>query len=209
MGDVARKLEGRFTWADYRTWPDDERWEIIGGEAYAMSPSPTVRHQRIQLDLAVALMPHFRKKPCQVFVAPLDVKLSDEDVVQPDILIVCAPSQLTRTHVEGAPTLVVEIVSDHSAAHDRVRKCRLYARAGVREYWIVTPHPSMVEVLSLDGTSYRLAGSYEKKDMLKSPAFPELALKLDEVFTFTLEPGEEPPALREPPGPYRAAVPKS
>ena len=204
MGDVARKLEGRFTWADYRTWPDDERWEIIGGEAFAMSPGPTIRHQEIQANLMTSLGLHFRARPCKVFGSPTDVRLSDEDVVQPDILIVCETSQLTRTHVEGAPTLVVEIVSDHSAAHDRIRKCRLYARAGVREYWIVTPHPSMVEVLSLDGGSYRLAGSYEKKDVLTSPAFPELALKLDEIFTFPLEPGEEPPVVREPPGRYRA-----
>ena len=204
MGDAARKLEGRFTWANYRTWPHDERWELIGGEAYGMSPSPTVRHQRIQRDLVSSLLPHFRKGPCEVLAAPLDVKLSDEDVVQPDVLVVCEKSQIQRTHVEGAPALVVEIVSDHSAAHDRVRKCRLYARAGVREYWIVTPHPSMVEVLSLDGGSYRLAGSYEKKDVLTSPAFPELALKLDEIFTFPLEPGEEPPVVREPPGRYRA-----
>lgn len=203
MGDAARKLEGRFTWADYRTWPADERWELIGGEAYGMSPSPTARHQRIQLDLAAALLPHFRKGPCQVFTAPLDVRLSDEDVVQPDVFVVCDSRQIQRTHVEGAPTLVIEIVLEHSAAHDRVRKCRLYARAGVREYWIVTPHPSSVEVLHLDGDTYRLAGAYEKRDTLTSPSFPGLALKLEDVFTFPLEPGEEP-VVREPPAKYRA-----
>jgi Uma2 family endonuclease len=202
MASPAHRLSERFTWSDYRTWPDDERWEIIGGEAFAMSPSPTTRHQIISREVAAALHGFFKGKLCQFFSAPMDVKLSDEDVVQPDLLVVCDPKQILRTHIEGPPTLVVEILSPDSTAHDRIRKSALYARAGVREYWIITPHPSVVEVLSLDERGYLLHKAFGKDDTLTSPAFPDLQLKLGDIFTFPLEPGEEPPAVREPPARY-------
>lgn len=201
MGEPAYKLKDRFTWADYLAWPDDERWEIIAGEAYAMAP-PMTRHQRIHRDLMAALIPLFRKGPCEVFGAPTGVRLSDEDAVEPDILVVCDPKQIKPTHVEGPPKLVVEILSPGSIAHDRIRKSRLYARAGVQEYWIVTPHPAVVEVLSLDGGTYRLAHAFGKEDTLKSPAFPDVSIPLADVFTFPLEPGDEVPVVREPPARY-------
>ena len=163
-----------------------------------MSPGPLARHQRIQGDLLSALIQRFRKHPCQVFGAPLDVRLSEEDVVQPDVLIVCDPKQIQSTHIEGPPRLAVEILSDSSLLHDRVRKSRLYARSVVAEYWIVTPFPSIVEVFTLEAGGYRLSGAFEKSEALVSPAFPDLALPLEDVFMFSLEPGEEPPAVREP-----------
>lgn len=202
MGEPASRHEDRFTWTNYRTWPDDERWEIVGGEAFMMT-APSTRHQRIQADLMAAMIPLFRKGPCQVFGSPTDVKLSEEDVVQPDILVVCDAKQITATHIEGPPKLVVEILSPRSTGLDRIRKSRLYARSGVQEYWIVTPHPAVVEVFSLDGGSYRLV-SYGKSDTLRSRAFPELSIPLAEVFTFPLEPGDEVPIVREPPGRYRS-----
>lgn len=205
MASPAHRPAQRFTWADYRTWPADERWELIGGLAYGMSPSPATRHQRILRELVAALTPLFRRGPCEMFPAPMDVKLSDEDVVQPDLLVVCDPKQITRTHIEGPPSLVVEILSPDSTAHDRIRKSALYAAAGVAEYWIVTPWPSVVEVLSLDGRGYRLHRAFGKQDTLTSPAFPELRLKLADIFSFPLEPGEKPPAVREPP-PMRYAA---
>ena len=171
-----------------------------------MSPGPTSRHQMISSELHGALHSYFKGKSCRLFPAPMDVKLSDEDVVQPDLLVVCDPKQIARTHIEGAPALVVEILSEGSAAHDRIRKSALYARAGVKEYWIVTPHPAIVEVLALDGRGYRLHGAYGKMDTLTSATFPDLRLPLAEVFTFPLEPGEEPPAVREPPSRYAAAT---
>ena len=206
MALPAQKPGRRFTWADYRMWPDDERWEIIDGEAYGMSPSPTSRHQRILRELALGLGVFLRKGSCELLLSPMDVKLSDEDVVQPDLLVVCDPKQILRTHVEGAPSLVVEILSPDSTAHDRIRKSALYAAAGVAEYWIVTPWPHVVEVLSLDGRGYRLHRAFGKDDTLTSPTFPGLELALADVFDFPLEPGEEPPVVREPPSPRYAAA---
>lgn len=192
----------RYTWQDYRSWPEDERWEIIDGEAFAMSPSPTVRHQSILLELAQQLAPHFRGKPCTLFLAPLDIKFDDENCVEPDLFVVCNPRQIKRTHVEGAPRLVVEIISDSSVMRDRVRKMRLYARFGVKEVWLVTPWPSIVEVFVLSGKTYRLAGAFRKEDACASPTFPDLRLDLARVFDFPPEPGDAVEVVKEPPAAY-------
>ena len=151
------------------------------------------------MNLAEPVRRHFRGKPCKPYVSPIDVKLSDSDIVQPDLLVVCDAAQIKRTHIEGQPALVVEILSPASTAHDRLRKTRLYEQAGVKEYWIVTPFPSLLEVFVLDGRSYRLHGVFGKEDALRSPSFPGLELALDQVFDFPLEPDEQPPAVREPP----------
>ena len=206
-GSTARQ-HGRYTWSDYCSWDDGQRWEIIGGDAYLMSPSPTSRHQDIVRELFLQMGSHFKGRSCRVYSAPLDVVLSDEDVVQPDILVVCEPGQIKRTHIQGAPALAVEIVSEHSARTDRMLKLQLYARAGVREYWIVTPWPSLVEVLLLQDGKYQVYGVYGKDNVLVSPSFPELKVDLKDVFNFPLEPGEEPPVVREPPAPvYRTTRP--
>ena len=201
MNNTATALK-RYTWDDYRTWPDNERWEVIGGEAYGMSPSPTARHQAIQLRLSVGLQAFFRGKKCQVYPAPLDVKLSQTDIVQPDIFVVCNPNQVKTTHIEGAPALVIEILSESSERHDRGIKMRLYAAHGVREVWLVKPYPSMVEVYRLDGHSYRLVATYVPPGKLSSPGFPKLKLKLKDVFDFPLKPDEKAAAkVREGPPP--------
>lgn len=183
-------------------WPDDERWEIVAGEAYAMSPAPTPRHQQIVTTLTHALVAYFAGKACRALVAPVDVKLDAENVVQPDIVVVCRPEQIQRTHIDGAPTLVVEVLSPSSILHDRAVKLPLYARHGVREVWLVTPCPHCVEIFLLDGSSYRLAQVLRRLDILRSPTFPELVVELTPVFDFPLDPGEEPLAVREPPGHY-------
>jgi len=196
----------RHTWTEYQTWSDDQRWEIIGGTAYMMSPAPTWRHQGIIGELLRQMQPFFHGKKCQIGLSPLDVRLSEEDVVQPDLLVICDPNQIKRTHVEGAPTLVIEILSPSSASRDRLLKLNLYARAGVKEYWIVTPYPSLVEVFVLEGGRYVVHHVFGNEDTLTSPTFLELKISLAEVFNFPLEPGEEPPIVAEPPAPqYRAA----
>ena len=190
MSNTATALR-TYTWDDYRAWPDDERWEIIGGEAYAMSPAPSVRHQHIQIRLAVALFTFLRRKTCRVYTAPIDVKLSDMNVVQPDVVVICRPEQIKPTHIEGAPSLVVEILSDSTEQRDRGIKMRLYALHGVPEVWLARASPALIEVYRLDGESYRLAATYVPPDTLKSPGFPKLRLRLREVFDFPLEPAEK------------------
>lgn len=195
MSEAAHKLG--YTWDDYQRWEDGKRWEVIGGEAFAMTPAPSTRHQGITGELHRQLANHFKGKPCRAFVSPIDVKLSEEDMVQPDVIVVCDRSQITRTHIEGAPTLVIEVLSESTALYDRGRKMALYARSGVKEVWLVTPYPSVLEVFVLAEGGYRLQAVYGKDDTLVSPAFPELNLVLAAVFDFPLEPGEEVQLVRE------------
>lgn len=203
---TARNLP--FTWSEYRTWGDDERWEILDGDAYAMSPAPTVRHQIIQANLFAQLFQHFEGRPCRVIPSPLDVKLSETDVVQPDIVVVCDRRQITETHIDGGPALVVEILSPSTAQRDRGIKMDAFARAGVREVWLVTPWPHSVEVFALDGPTYRRHAVFIQTQALRSATFPELEIDLAAVFDFPLQPGEEPPVVREPPSRrYGAAAP--
>lgn len=136
---LARKTAQPFTWQDYQTWSGDERWEIIDGVAYAMSPAPTTRHQKIVGNLFGHLFQHLKGKPCTPFIAPTDVRLSDLDVVQPDILVVCDPAKITPSHIEGAPDVVVEVLSPATAARDQREKRALYQHAGVREYVLFHP----------------------------------------------------------------------
>ncbi|MFZ2654939.1 MAG: Uma2 family endonuclease [Victivallales bacterium] len=185
------KKEERHTWADYQKWPDEERWEIIDGEAYMMSPAPTTRHQAILRELFGSLFAFFKGHKCKLFSSPIDIKLSEEDIVQPDIVLVCDKSQIKETHIEGAPALVVEVVSPSSAVHDRMRKMRLYAEAGVKEYWIVTPFPSMVEIFLLDGKNYRMYKTFDRNQILESATFKKLRISLEEVFEFPLSPEEK------------------
>jgi len=204
MSTATAYKDNYFTWSDYRAWPDDERWEIVGGEAYDMSPAPLTRHQLIVSEIHLQVATFLKGHKCKALVAPIDVKLSDEDIVQPDLLVVCDPAQIQRTHIEGAPALVVEVLYESSLFHDRVRKMGLYARFGVREYWIVTPYPHLIEVYELADDAYKLRGGYTKGDKLVSPSFPELTLDLDRVFDFPLAPGEAVKMVKEGRPPYAA-----
>ncbi|MFH0880481.1 MAG: Uma2 family endonuclease, partial [Lentisphaerota bacterium] len=191
----------------YQSWQDGKRWELIDGCVHAMSPSPTCRHQDISLALGSQMLAFFKGKKCRVFPAPMDVKLSEEDVVQPDLLVVCNPGQI-KQHVEGPPSLVVEILSESSLSHDRILKTDLYARFGVKEYWIVTPFPSVVEVYLLQDGKYLRWKAFGGKDALTSPSFPDLEIELKDVFDFPLEPHELALlVVKEPPAHYRPAAP--
>lgn len=137
----------RFTYRHYRTWPDEERWELIEGHAWAMSPSPNRRHQELAGKLFVKLHTFLEGRPCKVYIAPFDVLMpfgneeNDEvdTVVQPDILVFCDRSKLTFAGARGAPDLVVEILSPSTAKKDLNDKFELYERHGVREYWVLDP----------------------------------------------------------------------
>ncbi len=190
----------RSSFQDYLSWTDDERWEVLDGHPYRMS-APTTEHQILCTDLCFLLMTHFRGKTCRVIASPLDVKLSDYDVVQPDLVVICDRAQITKGHIEGPPTLAVEILSPSSVRHDKVRKARLYAAAGVQEYWILQPYPAMVEVLSLDGPGFRLHGAYTDQEVLTSAVFPELTINLSELFPY-----QEIDEVREGIPTYRAAA---
>ena len=202
MPSQAAMKKRSFTWDNYRSWDDKRRWEIVGGEAYDMTPAPTTRHQGALVELTSQFQAYFRGKKCRAFIAPTDVKLSDTDIVQPDLIVVCDRGRIQPTHVAGAPTLIVEILSPATALHDRMRKMPLYAKAGVKEVWLITLYPWLVEVFTLHGEQYRVQGSYSKRDRLRSPLFPKLQINLAKVFDFHLEPGEKIAMVKESRPPY-------
>jgi Uma2 family endonuclease len=187
----------RYSYTDYLTWPDDQRWELIDGAAVAMVPAPTTRHQAIQQNLARLLGNHFRGKECRPFHAPVDVKLSNTDVVQPDLLVVCDKRKIEEQAIVGAPDLVIEITSASTEARDRREKKNLYERAAIPEYWIVSPN-GFVERLSLGNSgSYGVASIFGVGETLSSIRFPDFIIAVSDLFEGVhLEIGvrEPPPA---------------
>ncbi len=157
MADVAHKLHHGYTYGNYRLWPDDERWELIDGVPYGMSPAPTRRHQDILVELSRQLSNFLLDKPCRIYVAPFDLILPENDevdddvdtVVQPDLLVICNREILTSAGARGVPDLIVEILSPSTARKDTLEKFLLYERKGVREYWIVDPVAATVTIYLL------------------------------------------------------------
>ena len=190
MPPSALPQDHRHTWSEYRTWPDDERWEIIDGVAYNMSPAPSTRHQAIVGSLFSYLHRHLSGKGCRPFMAPTDVRLSETDVVQPDILVVCDPARITHSHIEGAPDLVMEVLSPGTSAKDLREKKWLYQRSGVREYWVVDPLELYVQrfLLTHDGR-YGEAEILGPQEIVPLVVLDGLTIDLSEIFESDAVPG--------------------
>lgn len=154
MGNPAVDLDERFTYRHYRTWPEGERWELIEGQAWNMSPAPSTQHQELSGKLYLAIAKFLEGKTLRVLYAPFDVLLPEGDepddktrtVVQPDIVVFCDRTNLTEAGARGAPDLVVEILSPSTSRKDLSVKFDLYERHGVREYWVVDPGNKSVQV---------------------------------------------------------------
>ena len=175
----------RLTYREWLGFPDDGRlYELLGGDLL-VSPPPSVRHQRISREIQVRLIRHLEAgQRGEVFNAPLGVRLTDEDVVEPDLAVVLAEhaSRVGEQAIDGAPDLVVEILSPGSARRDLGTKRDAYQRAGVAEYWIVDPESEAVEVLALVGGAFERHGLFRSKDALSSRLLPDLAIDLGAVF---------------------------
>ena len=172
----------RLAYEDYASLPDDERYELIDGELVIM-PSPKVIHQRLILGLAWILQRLEGTGLGELFVAPLDVILSDFDVVQPDIIFVSnARAHIIDDYIRGAPDLVVEILSPSTADYDRTVKRELYERYGVPEYWLVDPYAKTVTILRLSADGYNVHAVYGEGDALSSPTLAGFSLNLSELF---------------------------
>ncbi len=178
------RRDERYTYADYCKWDDGERWELIDGVAYAMSPAPNRMHQSVSGEIFGQLYEFLKGHPCKAFYAPFDVRLDadkeDDTVVQPDIVVICDQSKLDDKGCKGAPDLVVEIVSPSSSRHDKVRKFNKYLVAGVKEYWIVDPGDKTVMVYFLQESSK--AVPYEETDKIPVGVLPECVIDLAPVF---------------------------
>ena len=172
------------TYADYCRTPDDERYELLDGEL-VMVPAPSTGHQRIDTRLGALLHVFVNEKDLgEVFHAPFDVVLSETDVVQPDLLFISNERAyiITPANARGAPDLVVEILSPSTATRDRTFKRALYARYGVREYWLVDPDARTITVLLLDDGAFAEVAHYGAGQTLTSPTLAGFTANLDDIF---------------------------
>ena len=174
----------RYTYTDYCTWGDDERWELIDGIPFVMA-APSRSHQSVLREIVLQIGPFLRGKTCEMFFAPFDVRLNahtfDNTVVQPDIVVFCDESKLDDKGGIGAPDLAVEILSPSSASHDLVRKYMLYMNFCVREYWIVDPVSENVVVHILEDDGYK-GKAYGKTEIVPVTVLDGCKVNLAEVF---------------------------
>ena len=188
--DAMAKQEVRsshLTYEDYLLFPDDgKRHEVIDGDHY-VTPAPKTKHQKVSFNLTVAMGSFVKQQGLGlVLAAPSDVILSDENVVQPDLLFVSTAraSIVTEDNIRGAPDLVVEIISETTRKKDEVTKRKLYERFGVQEYWVVDPELETVKIFrrAQQGYSRAVELSKEANDILTTKLLAGLNLALTEIF---------------------------
>lgn len=181
-------LTKTYTYADYLLWQFSDRVELIKGFIRKMSPAPNRFHQLVSSNLNAYLHENFRGKPCSLFASPFDVRLpipskkKDSTVVQPDLCVVCDKTKLDDAGCNGAPDLMIEILSPNNSKHDLDTKFKLYEEAGVLEYWIVEPVEKMILVYTLNEGKYIGLPPQTEGNFIKSPLFPNLKIAVKDVF---------------------------
>lgn len=180
----------KYTYADYLTWPGNERWEIINGVPY-MQAAPTWQHQALSRELLTQFNNYLKDKSCQVFASPFDLRLpeaneTDEEttfVIQPDLVVICDKDGLKGTGYYGTPSLIIEISSPSTMRNDKIWKFNKYEKAGVKEYWIVEPEGRFITVFTLqENKRYGRPESYTESDKIKVSIFSDLTIDLASVF---------------------------
>ncbi|HYO26207.1 MAG TPA: Uma2 family endonuclease [Lacipirellulaceae bacterium] len=168
--------QGPYRAADYWQLPEGERLELLRGEL-VMSPSPHTLHQIVVILLAELFVGISRRSGGFALCSPADVVLSDDTVLQPDILsIAAARRNIVGDRIQGPPDLVIEVISPGAERRDRVEKLDLYAKYGVAEYWIVDPRPRTFDFLLLEGSRYSVVTGVDNR--YRSPRAPEVEIDL-------------------------------
>jgi Uma2 family endonuclease len=174
----------KFTYHDYLQLPEDRRYELVEGELFLL-PTPSLSHQGILRELEARLYQYIREHDLgKLFFAPCDVVFSETSVVQPDLLFVSKERLgiLTEANIQGPPDLVIEILSPSTRTRDLGIKRKLYAKYGVREYWVVDPEERSIEVFCWSEHGFATAVLASEPGILNSPLFPELGLHVGEIF---------------------------
>jgi Uma2 family endonuclease len=186
---LALKDTQHHCYGDYLAWPDDMRYELIDGIAYAMSPAPDLAHQDVAGEIYRQAANSLAGKPCRAFIAPVDVRLPKQDeadervdtVVQPDVMVVCDSSKLDRRGIRGAPDWVVEVLSPSTSGHDQIKKRTIYERHGVREYWLIHPVDRVLTVYSLVNGEYGKPEIYELRGETRVNVLPDIVIQWDDL----------------------------
>src|SRR5699024_5552945 len=180
----------KYSYADYLTWDEGKKFELIDGEIFNIPPAPSRKHQQVLRELSTAFSIFLRDKECEVFFAPFDVRLlvtnkQDDDinnVVQPDLSVVCDQEKLDDKGCNGSPDMIIEILSPASVKLDRWKKYQLYEKARVKEYWLVDPVNESVEVHLLMGEQYTFQGVFTKEDTIPVNILTGLNINLNQIF---------------------------
>ncbi|ATA75896.1 Uma2 family endonuclease [Capnocytophaga sp. H2931] len=180
---------GVYTYADYLLWKFEERVELLKGKIFKMSPAPSLKHQKISMNLSGLLWQFLRGKKCQLFSAPFDVRLPKKEekgdnihtVVQPDLCIICDESKFDERGCIGAPDLIIEILSPGNSKKEMKNKFELYQESGVEEYWIVNPTDENILVNVLEDGKYRILKPVVD-EYITSVKFPELKIHTSDIF---------------------------
>lgn len=178
---LAIKKDRLYTYDDYLTWADNERWEIIDGRPYNMTPAPKIRHQKIVSQFDRKLSTKVEGRGCSLFIAPTDVVLDQYNVVQPDVFVVCDKNKITENNIQGNPDLIIEVLSPGTELKDRREKKKIYEKFGVKEYIIAYPEQEYVERFFLEGGRYGTSGIFNWDETLSLYAF-DVEINLWEIF---------------------------
>jgi Uma2 family endonuclease len=186
-------LNKKYSYSDYLLWKFSERIELIKGKVFKMSPAPNTNHQRISMKLTRELDRYFYGLPCELFVAPFDVRLVNfkksstnkqiTTVVQPDLCIVCDKDKIDDRGCIGSPDLIIEILSPGNSSKEMDIKFDLYEENLVKEYWIVNPEEKTVLIYTLKGKKYYGLKPFVIENEIYSIIFPELKFQLNKIFT--------------------------
>lgn len=174
----------KFTYSQFLELDDGKRYEIINGELFDISPSPTIKHQAFSRNLQRILMDFvYGNKLGHVFDAPADVKLDEHNVIQPDLIYISHANEsvITEMVIKGAPDLLVEILSPSTFHHDQERKKALYEKFGVKEFWVVDPANEVVEVFALVNQSYQLYAFAAQSGNVKSKLIDGLEFTIEQI----------------------------
>ena len=181
------KLEAKdehYTYEDYASWDENERYEIIDGVAYALA-TPLFIHQDISRNLFRKFDSFLQGKPCDVYYSPVSVRLNydkgDDSVVEPDLVVICDKSNIDKKGYNGVPDIIIEILSLSNPRHDLILKFNKYLDAGVKEYWIVDPETKTIKLCVLNRDGY-LTNVYKENDTISSQVLKGLKIKLSDIF---------------------------
>jgi len=180
---LAKQDKQYYTYADYITWPDEPRCELVDGEIHLMA-SPSFKHQTLLLNLGSEFRAHLKGKKCQVSI-DFDVRLgankADGTVFRPDLLVVCDPEKIGENFIKGAPDLIIEVLSPSTSKYDITTKFMKYRDAAVKELWIVDPLQQTVMVYEWSNGAY-IANNYGSTDKITVGILPDLTIDMKDIF---------------------------
>jgi Uma2 family endonuclease len=184
-------LDKVYTYADYYKWKFEERVELIKGRIFKMSPAPNRMHQVVAGKIHIKIGVFLNNNPCQVYMAPFDVRLprkskDDKDIItvlQPDLCVICDPSKLDSRGCVGAPDIVVEVLSPSNNKKELQNKYEVYEESGIKEYWVVMPSEKTMLVYTLTNGKYVPSRLMVSGDLITSSVLPGFSMDLTDVFS--------------------------